>query len=855
MPLFEGDQLGPYKILSPLGAGGMGEVYRARDTRLDREVALKVLPIALAEDPERLARFKREAKVLASLNHPNIAQIYGVDDHPALIMELVEGEAPKGPLPLETALSYARQIAAALEAAHEKNIVHRDLKPGNIKVTAAGVVKVLDFGLAAVASGSADNSDPDNSPTMTAAATRAGMIMGTAAYMSPEQASGKRVDKRADIWSFGVVLFELLTGRRLFEGETVSHTLAGVLAGPIDFDQLPKDTPAAIRALLQRCLDRNVTNRLRDIGEARVAMEAGGTEVPRPATTRFASLPWVIAGLVAIALGWGVLHPSTGEMPRRVRLQLALPENGTLYWNGPPVVSPDGRLVAFGAVVEGRSGIWVHDLDSGVARPLPETEDAQTGAWSPDSRSIAFPVHGAIKRVDLAGGQVRTICNLTTGFGGATWGANGTIVFTDRKGSWRVPASGGIPSVVAAVDPATEVWHTNPWFLPDGRHFLIAITGKKAEDSAIYACDIDSKDQARNRRRIIASDLASFAYAQGHLLYLRGQTLMAQLFDPEHLETAGEPVSVAEQVDGMQGWTRWGVSQNGVLAYTSGAIGLEQLTWFDRTGKVLAAIGPPGMINTSAISPDGSTVAFDMMDKSVGSDIWFHDLTRGGDSRFTSGHYAHPVWSPDGSNVAYTSRGITYRQSRGGGQDQQVGAGSVRDWSSDGRYMIGEILSSKTGTDLWVMPLFGDRKAFAYLQTEFDEREGRFSPDVRWVAYASNDTGRFEIYVQSFPNPSEKFQVSNGGGAFPVWSRDGKELFFVGSDSKMMAVEVKTAGRKFEAGIPKALFATRLSELSDLHSGIPYDVSRDGRFLLVTPQWKPGRPMTVVINWNVGLKK
>jgi eukaryotic-like serine/threonine-protein kinase len=535
-----GDKLGPYEILAPIGAGGMGEVYRALDTRLNREVAIKV-------SQERFSnRFEREARAIAALNHPNICHLYDVGPN-YLVMELLEGESPKGPLPLEKALDYARQIADALEVAHEKGIVHRDLKPANIKITPDGKVKVLDFGLAKTIQSGGKPHSPEDSPTLTNTATQTGVILGTALYMSPEQARGKNVDKRADIWAFGVVLYELLVGERPFHGEDLTEILASVVKESPDLSRVPLKA----RRLLGACLEKDPQRRLRDIGDAwRLLEEAPATAVRSPMAK---VLPWAIAGLVTIALGVEVLHRPTGEVPRRVALQLPLPENGTLYWNAPPTVSPDGRSVAFGAVVEGKSGIWVRELDSAGARPLPETKEATTLAWSPDSRSIAFmSPNRTLKRVDLANGRARTICDLPHGFGGASWGANDTIVFTDAKGTWRVPASGGTPSVVAALDPATEVWHTNPWYLPDGRHFLIAITGKKAEDSAIFACDIDSKDQGRNnRRRVLASGLASFTYAQGHLLYLRGRTLMAQPFDPGQLETTGDPVSVAGQHSGM----------------------------------------------------------------------------------------------------------------------------------------------------------------------------------------------------------------------------------------------------------------------------------------------------------------
>jgi Tol biopolymer transport system component len=818
----------------------MGEVYKARDTRLDREVAIKTAR------QEFNSRFQREARAISALNHPYICTLYDVGPN-YLVMEYVDGEPPMGPLALDEAFRIARQIADALDCAHEHGITHRDLKPANIKIARNGNVKVLDFGLAKIHS-SAPEVNPDHSPTMTLEATLAGVVLGTAAYMAPEQAKGLPADKRSDIWSFGVVLFELITGEQAFAGDTISDTLAAVLKTEVDLSRVPLKA----RRLLAACLEKDPKRRLRDIGDAWQILEETPSTPVRSGMTRL--LPWAIAGVLAIGLGVAVLWRSTGEPLRRIELSLQAPEGGSFYFNAPPSVSPDGRSVALGAVVDGRSSLWIRELDSTTARPLADTAGASKPAWSPDGRSIAFAVpFRSFKRIDLAAGTVRTICDLPLGFGGASWGAADTIVFTDPKGTWRVPASGGTPTLLAARNAETEVWHQNPWFLPDGHHFLINISGRKAEDNAIYGGDIDYKGPVRNWRRILATRRASVTYAQGYLMYLRERTLMAQPFNTERLETTGDALPVAEQVDNNQGWTRWGVSQNGVLAFTSGVIGPEQLTWYDRSGKVLGVIGPADMILTVAISPDGSTLATDRMDESVGSDIWLHDLSRGSESRFTSGYARRPVWSPDGGSIAYTSRDGAYQKSRAGGPEQKVGEGWIWDWSSDGRYMIIEITAPKTRRDIWIKPMFGDRKVFPYLQTEFDEREGKFSPDVRWIAYASNETGRPEIYVQGFSNPGEKFQVSTSGGGFPLWSRDGKELFFLSADHKMMAAEVKAAGGKFQAGIPKVLFATRAAELPDVTT--PYDVTKDGRFLMVTPQNPPGRPMTVMINWTVGLKK
>ena len=649
MPLAPGTRFGPYEILAPLGAGGMGEVYRARDTKLDREVAVKVLPAALARDPERLARFEREAKVLASLNHPHIAQLYGVEDG-ALIMELVEGEAPQGPLPIETALGYARQIADALEAAHEKGIVHRDLKPGNVKVTPDGQVKVLDFGLAAVTPGPAGSSNPADSPTLTmAAATQLGTIMGTAAYMSPEQASGKPADRRADIWSFGVVLWEMLTGRQLFEGETVSHTLADVLRGPIDFDKLPRETPAGIRGLLRRCLDRNVKNRLRDIGEARVAIDAAlAGEAPVPESTpvkgraRWRWLGWIVAALLAVDLGpLAYLHfrENSPAPVVSMRFQIQAPENTTLGAHFS--LSPDGRKLAF----ETGGRVWVHSLESGESRDLTATEGAPF--WSPDSRFIGYVFQNKIKKIEATGGPPQTVADLPGSWRLGAWNQDGVIVFGTPSGLFRVAASGGVPVGITAIDPARqEDYHANPSFLPDGRHFVYSRHSTDRQNGAIYLGSVDLRPEQQSSKLLVASNWApgyapSADPSTGYLLFMREGTLMARPFDNRRMELKGQAVPVAEQVadnlGGTGGHGAFSASANDVLVFQRSALSERQLTWYDREGKVLETTGEPGDYRDLAISPDGTRAAVSKKNGTA-SNIWLLDLSRGGTStRFTFG--------------------------------------------------------------------------------------------------------------------------------------------------------------------------------------------------------------------------
>jgi Tol biopolymer transport system component len=876
--LAPGTRLGVYEILTPIGAGGMGEVYQARDTRLKRDVALKVLPDDFAHDPDRLARFQREAELLATLNHPNIAAIYGLEESNgvrALVLELVEGPTladriANGPISLDDALPIARQIAEALEAAHEKGVIHRDLKPANIKLRSDGTVKVLDFGLAAVTQDSGPHDiNATNSPTLTLAATRAGVIMGTAAYMSPEQASGKPVDKRADIWSFGVVLWEMPTGQRLFAGETISHTLADVLRAEIDFDKLPRNTPRTIRDLLRRSLDRDARNRLRDIGEARVAIHVAQNE-PAPRPIQNASgrhqWPWMSATAVLAVIAAGLVFVSwrlgTDEA-RVLRLSAPFPAKAIIDPGSLPAVSPDGRRIAFAVRVDGRSGLWVRELDSMAAHLLPGTAGAFFPFWSPNGRTLGFFADGKLKRLDVDGGPVLTLCDAPSGRGG-TWSKNDVIVFASGPffGLFRVPAGGGSPAPVTLLDAAlSENSHRAPWFLPDDRHFLYTARSLVLEKTAIYVGDLDSK----TRQRVLAVASNAVYTTAGYLFFVREQALMAQPFDPTAARTTGDAIPVAEGVDYFAGESQGqfsvsqGADRNGVVAFTSGwTDGADQLTWFDRAGKVGGTVGAPGaLIRTPTISPNGDTVAFSRIDSQTGGfDLWLHDLVRGTDSRFTSNARAQnlfPVWSPDGSHIAFSSsrEGLPnlYQKSTGGVAPAEILDRATRptrptDWSRDRRYIVEAVRDRKTKEDVWVLPLFGDRKPFPYVQSEFTENDGKLSPNGGRLAYVSDESKRNEVFVQTFPTPGGKWQVSTNGGDHPVWSRDGRELFFIGADQKLMAVEVKE-GPTF--AVPRPLFETR---------DLAFDVSKDGRFLIPTQREQAAAaPMNVIVNWMARLRK
>ena len=873
MPLTLGTRLGPYEITGPLGKGGMGEVYRAKDTKLGRDVAIKVLPNLLARDPERLARFEREAKVLASLNHPNIATIYSLEEFDggrAIAMELVEGTTLPSPQPLDTAVTYAKQIADALEAAHEKGVTHRDLKPANIMVTPAGLIKVLDFGLAAVARPSEPTGE--DSPTLTMGMTDAGMIMGTAAYMAPEQAVGSPVDKRADVWSFGVVLWQMLVGKTLFSGDTTAHILASVIKDPIEFGKLPDATPAPIRELLRRCLDRDVKTRLQVISEARIALQRfladPRSEPERPVQqppSKPSKLPWAIATgfavTAAVALGYLGYQRYTEAPPRIAHFSFEPTAKGSLLPLVPPAVSPDGRHIVYGANNEGKLALWMRDVDSSTARQLTELTGGRPHPfWSPDSRFVAFFDGGKLKKLDVSGGPAITLCDANAGRGGS-WSKNDVILFSNTT-LFRVSAAGGTPVAVTDIKENAGATHRYPWFLPDGHHFLYTVRGVDATKAGIYYADLDAKGRTQ-----VSNVPSNAVYTQpGLLLFVRDRTLMSQPFDAATGQLSGDAVPVAEQISYDQGnWVGLfsASERDGVLAHSSGAsVAAAQITWFDRAGKSMGTVGTPADIEWTPLSPDGTIVAENRRDVGTGNnDVWLHDLARGTASRLTfAGTNRFPVWSPDGARVAYLHQqdgksGISTKASNGTGKEESLGDLNSRptDWSRDGRYVFGETSgnsNSKTKSDIWVYPQFGDKKPFPFLQSEFVESEAKLSPDGRWLAYHSDESKRNEVYVVSFPDPGGKWQISTDGGHTPVWSRDGRELYFVSASNQLMSVPVKLAGTKLEAGQPKALFEVRLG------TNVNFDVSKDGRFLIPTGSREASSaPMDVVLNWQAALKK
>jgi Tol biopolymer transport system component len=859
MALTNGTKLGSYEIVAPLGAGGMGEVYRVRDTRLGRDVAMKVLPQALAQDPERLARFEREAKVLASLNHPNIAQIYGVEESGgvrALVMELVPGETIKGPLPLETAFHYAKQVADALEAAHEKGIIHRDLKPANIVVTPQGVVKVLDFGLAAVTQPSGESpGDPNNSPTLTNPATQAGMIMGTAAYMSPEQAAGKPVDRRADIWSFGVVLWEMLTGKRLFDGETASHTMAAVLTKEPDLQQVPLKA----RRLLQSCLEKDAKQRLQAIGDWRLLVEEAPGETAPAAQSK---IPWAVVAalslITAVALVFALWSRPTAIQKTATRLTIPLPpgQEITSY----PAITRDGRIVAY-VTQQGSedSQLYLRDLSSFEARAVAGASGAKQPFFSPDGKWVAFFAKGQLQKAEVTGGAPVRVAEAAYSFGG-TWNEDNTIIYTESLGSGllRIPASGGTPETLTKPDGAAKGYaHVFPQALPGGRSVLFTIWGQ-TQGGAVLSLDSRQWEVVLPSTGFGVPTFEATSGSTGRLLLVdQSAGIKAAPFDAAHPARTSADTSVLADVyheveTESRGWLA--VSNSGTAVYATGNPAKTSLVWVDREGKIESVGNDQDVYREASLSPDGAKAAV-----RHGLDLWIHDLQRGTRIRLTSAERSSNIlmmWSSDGTRIIFASnRGgdwDIYSQPADGSRPAEAllkrpGDQFPLSLLADGTLLYVEV-HPNTGRDLWI--LSPDGKTSPLRVTPFNEMQGQFSPGPeggpRWVAYGSDESGRNEIYVQSYPGGGNRITVSNGGGILPRWSRDGKELFYVTGDA-VVAVAMRPDG---SFGAPHRLFDR--SNFLFNHRFHSYSVSPDGkRFLMIRRD--PGsvpRQLNVILNWS-----
>jgi serine/threonine protein kinase/Tol biopolymer transport system component len=890
-------RLGPYEILSALGVGGMGEVYKARDTRLDRDVAIKILPEAFAADTERVARFQREAKTLAALNHRNIAQIYGLEqagDVHALVMELVAGEdlsqrIARGAIPIDEALPIARQIAEALEAAHEQGIIHRDLKPANIKVRSDGTVKVLDFGLAKAMEPTGGMSPSMSmSPTITTPAmTQAGVILGSAAYMSPEQARGKTVDKRADIWAFGAVLFEMLTGRRPFDGEDMTEVLGAVVRLEPNWEALSSDVPPPVRTLLQSCLVKDPRHRVADISVALFVMDKARSLAPlpvqAPAAAAVSSGPLVsmaalaVAAVVIIAMAVPTVRHfrETPPVQQSVRFQIPAPGNTPAEMFR---LSPDGRYLAFVAPDSGGNRLWVRSLDSLDAKALPGTEGATYPFWSPDNEHVGFFAQGKLKTIAVTGGPPQPLCDAVTGRGG-TWNREGEIVFSPGPVGtlYRVSAAGGVPvPATKVVVSGSNEGHRFPEFLPDGRHFLFVIQSPKPEASGLYVGALGGSAPVR-----ILTDDSNAAYAppsvpggSGLVLFRRQGTLMAEPFDPNHLRMSGEMFPVAEQVSetGNIGSGAFSVTATGVLAFRGEGGASRELVWMDRTGKRSAALTTPFRDDQAdgrvvALSPNEKQVAFTALDGNQ-RDLFLLNLADGGTSRFTFGpDNTRPIWKPDGTRLVFYRKSSSahiyelYEKPASGGDAQLLlhldGVINVIpwDWSPDGKSIVYAVTGEKTASDLWLLKVDGDRQRIPYLQTPAAETAAQFSPDGRWMAYTSNESGQDQVYVQSISLSGDKRQISPAGGVAPKWRHDGTELFYVAPDRKLMAVPVKIAD-SFDFRTPQPLSVTVPPFFSADVGG--YAPARDGqRFLVNVPAGgeAAAAPITVVLNWQAGLPK
>jgi Tol biopolymer transport system component len=875
-----GTKLGHYEITSHLGTGGMGEVYQATDSKLGRSVAIKLLPEAFTHDADRTARFEREARVLASLNHPNIAAIYGVEESGGrkfLVMELVSGETlaekiKRGVIPLEEALGIALQITEALEAAHEKGVVHRDLKPGNVMLTSDGRVKVLDFGLAKAYDTNPSSATLSNSPTVASmAATNAGVILGTAAYMSPEQARGKLVDKRADIWAFGVVLYEMVSGKRPFDGEDLTEVLAAVVKEQPDLGRVP----ALLRPVLQRCLEKDPRKRLRDISGVSLLLERPPSA---PSQVRW---PWAAAAgafaVLAVAAYWAPWH--TEPVLEIVRFEVR-PPDAVAFNNARPAISPDGRNLAY-IVPAGVGNVWIRSLDSVEGHPLPGGQGAYgTLFWSPDSRSVAF-IGGTqgnggtqariwLRRADIAGGPAQTLFEISDGGGGGDWSRDGVILVGGR-GLIRVPATSGEPIPATTLDTSRgETFHRFPSFLPDGKHFLYLRLSSKPENTGIYVGSLDAKPDQQDLKRLLPAD-AGAIYAPlpgsrtGYLLFLRQDSLMAQPFDPGRLELSGEAHPIAQAGNGGPGVGGYfSASTTGALAYRSlpaGGPGTLRIAVLDRQGKLLTSVGELGTYVTPSFSPDETQVVY-----ARSGDIWLHDFTRSTPVRLTFNPATEfaPVWSPDGKYVAFASDrdgpNNIYRKvaSNAGTEELLLKSDETKtptDWSHDGRFLLFTIAKSGS-TEIWTLPLDGPDgkpgKPALYLKETVSQGNAKFSPDGHYVAFQSDANGRTEVYVQTFPDPTGgRWQISTTGGSFPRWQRDGKQLYFI-VNRNLMAAEV-TLNPSFNFKAP-----TRLAELP-LGPGA-FDVGGKGEKFVkagvaAASTDAPPPPITVVLNWQTAIPK
>jgi serine/threonine protein kinase len=867
----------------------MGEVYRARDTRLDRTVAIKILPAQLSNDPVRKQRFEREAKTISSLNHPNICVLHDIGHQNGidyLVMECVEGETlakrlEKGPLPLDQVLKFGAQVADGLDKAHRSGVVHRDLKPGNIMLTPTGA-KLLDFGLAKSAGALTSSATLTATATPTTPVTQEGTIVGTFQYMSPEQIEGKELDGRSDIFSLGAVLYEMLTGQRAFDGKSQLSVASAILEKePAPISTVKPLTPPALDHAIRRCLAKDPEERwqtARDVAiELKWIADSGsqsGLQAPAKERNRNSKrlMMTALVLITTIGTGLGLLYLRRVPAEARVTRTYIKPmANSSFVFSGTAAgfaLSPDGRLLAYVASTpDGKSILWLRPIDSLQAQSLPGTDGAAYPFWSPDNRFIGFFAGGKLKKVETSGGPPFTICDASDGRGG-TWNQQGDILLTPSVNTtiFRVSSSGGPLVPVTTMDPSkNETTHRWPYFLPDGRHFLYwsgsVFAPRETLTNSVMLSSLDSKES-----RFLLHSHTNGIYASGHILFMRQYTLMAQPFDSRRLQLTGEAVPVADPVQEGRSVAKgvFSASEDGLLTYVEGASGADrQLDWFDRAGKQVGAVPGADPYASVRISPDGKRLVYYL--DTTGYDVWSYDLARGVKTALTFGSGSgqgntYPVWSPDGRRIIFSSYrngsyGLYLKASDGSGTEELILGAVARirfptDWSPDGK-LLTYIEGALGGWAIWMLPLEGERKPYLFHASQFSEREAAFSPDGKWVAYCSNESGDYKVYVVPFPGPGGKWQVSPEGGCGPRWRRDGKEIFYLSSDNKMMVTEVKSSGSSFEIGSTHALFSTRAYGVFGR-----FDVSADGqRFAIPFEAGQPSAAIALVVNWPAELKK
>ena len=889
MALTTGTRLGPYEIQSSIGAGGMGEVYRARDTRLERTVAVKILPSEFSADAVRKQRFEREAKAISSLNHPHICVLHDIghqDGIDYLVMECVEGESlaarlDRGPLPLEQVFKFGSQIADALAEAHRNGIVHRDLKPGNIILTTTGA-KLLDFGLAKPISSKASADTLMTVPTGERPLTGEGSIVGTFQYMAPEQLEGKAADASSDIFALGAVLYEMATGKRAFDGKTQASVIAAILErDPPPISSLQPLVPRLLDRVVKACLAKNPNSRWQsahDLKEQLDWMGQGETAisvVSKP--SRFRWWIWIPALVVGAAALFATGYFSRTMPPQQsVRASMPPPPDASFTISssvaGSLALSPDGRQLAFSAQAKGGAPqLWVRSLDTLVSHPLADTQDGFAPFWSPDGRWIAFFANGKLKKVEASGGPVETLCDAPLGRGGA-WNSEGLIVFSPNLSQplYSVPANGGLAKPLTQLDASRqEVTHRWPTFLPDGKHYIFFVRAAASSATGEYLGALGSDQHTQ-----IISSATNAAYASpGYLMYGRGDVLLAQPFDVKKLQVTAPPLQVAQDVSMMPAtnYGNFSVSQTGTLIYSSGSIELGRgLYWYDRQGKQLGKLGSPEYASWPQLSPDGKKMALRLWTQPAGNfEIWVYDLAREVHVResFSALTAFAPVWSPEGQQLAYSHSApqvsgdhMFLLSADGRGTERPLEqpileaiANYSSSWSPDGASILFDRQDKAGKISIWVLPMSENRKPYPFIDTQFNAQMAKFSPDGRWVAYVSNDSGKDEVYVVPFPGPGARVQVSTSGGADPRWRGDGKEIFYLSAESKMTSADVRAGTNEFAVGTIRTLFP--LSGLGGV-PGYLYDVTSDGqKFIAVQDmQHTSTVPLTLVVNWPADLK-